>query len=503
MKSKKSKSKKQGPPPTATKGASEKRASPKKKLHSGETSPPRESWFLILALSTFIGAFFAFLSPENPWLFLSSHYLYFGWLVFVGLAFSSRTFYLSALGIFLLYPAAIFVFRFNQAGSILPLVKYTALPLLDMAGVFGLLYLFRRKNKLAFEKAKEEKKAQEEEIERLKQKLQRERVKSGNLERNIRNQEYTFTLVYQLFKSFLDGTQSFETVLRHNLARLTKAQKLTIFYVNGNKLVELPSDKKAPAQKIDLEHDAFLKAVCRLQRILTVPEIARSPNLYQLWKRSGHRGLIFIPILVKRQLRYLISIDQMPFYLFHSRTVQALHSLVQMAEFSQKILAQRQEINQSTQPLWRQELRTPQLFLGALKHEFQRAQRFQSSFSLIGIHIRLHEDFAEEDVRGAIAHYIRSEIRELDQFFFDHPRQIMWIILPFTGFPEMSLVLNRIDEKLSRLEERPFKDASFDYGFSIFESELESPKSMLKQVVEVMQIHNKILQKMSRRHAYI
>jgi hypothetical protein len=79
----------------------------------------------------------------------------------------------------------------------------------------------------------------------------------------------------------------------------------------------------------------------------------------------------------------------------------------------------------------------------------------------------------------------------------------MWIILPFTGFPEMSLVLNRIDERLSRIEEQPFREASFDYGFSIFETDMESPKTMLKQVVEVMQIHNKILQKMSRRHAYV
>ncbi len=490
--------------PEATRAPSGQRASPPQKSDLNGGPPPWESWVLILTLTTLIGVFFSFFSRTNPWLFLSSHYLYFGWLVFTGLTFSTRTFYLSALGLFLLYPAAVFAFRFEQATSIFSLLKYMALPLLDMATVFGLILIFRRKNKAILEAKEAEIRAKNDQLKKLRQKFQRERVKSGNLERNIRNQEYTFTLVYKLFKSFLDGTQPFETVLRNNLARLTKAQKMTVFSVTEAELVELPSNKKTPPKKIVLESDAFLKAVCRLQRILTMPEIARSPKLFQLWKQSGHRGLIFIPILKDRRLRYLVSIDQMPFYLFHSRTVQALHSLVQMAEFSQKILERGQESSNAARPLWRQELRTPQLFLSALKHEFRRAQRFQSSFSLIGIHIRLHEDFAEEDVREAVAHYIRSEIRELDQFFFDHPRQIMWIILPFTGFPEMSLVLNRIDEKLSRLEERPFKDASFDYGFSIFEPELDSPKAMLKQVVEIMQIHNKILQKMSRRrHAFV
>ncbi len=487
----------------STKGTANRKASALPEIASYKNAIPWQSWLATLGATLLISAFFVFFFPERPWLVLSSHYFYFVWLVFVALYVPPRAFFFGAIGFLLVYPAAVFFLHFDRAGSLLSFAKNIFLPVLDMVAAFGLIYFYRVQNNLKFDRKNAEIATEQEKIERLKKSLQKERVKTGNLERNIRNQEYTFTLVYKLFKTFLEGTRPFEQVLRDNVARVTQAQKITIFRVNESELISIPVNEKEVPEKIALAEDPFFQAVCRLKRTITIPEIARSPKLFRMWKQSKHRGLIFLPILKSRQLVYLISIDQMPFHLFHGRTTQTLGNLIQMAEFSLHILERQQETGESPRSLWRQELPTPQLFLDALQHEFRRARRFQSSFSLIGIHVHLHEDFRGKNIREMVAHTIRSEIRELDQFYFDSPRQIMWIILPFTGFPEMSLVLNRIDERLSRIEEQPFREASFDYGFSIFETDMESPKTMLKQVVEVMQIHNKILQKMSRRHAYV
>ncbi len=473
------------------------------KLPPPSQSPPIGGWIVILGLTVAVGAFWLLLSPQNFPLFLSSHYVYFGWLIFLGLFFSAPVFYLGSAALLFLYLAAVYLFRFSPPGSLLSFGKQVFLPVVEMAGFWGLLFLYRRRNRKKMEAKAAQEDLQEKKIEQLKQALQKEQVKSGNLERNFRNQEYTFSLVYRLFKSFLSSSRPFPQVLADSLVRITKAQKWTLFSVEENVLVSIESNSEAGAKKIPLKDDPFLQMVCRLGRLLTMPEIARSSKLYHMWKQSQHRGLLYLPVFQNKRLRYLVSIDKMPFYLFHNHTIQMVNSVLQMAEFSQDFLEQQKQSQKSPQPLWQQELQSAQNFLNTLQHEFRRARRFQSSFSLIGIHIRLHQDFKGNDVQEALSHYIRAEIRELDQFYFDRPRQIMWVILPFTGFPEMSVVLNRIDEKLSRLDERPFSEASFDYGFSIFEAEMDSPKVMLKQVVEIMQIHNKILQKISRRHAFV
>ncbi|HDZ11277.1 MAG TPA: hypothetical protein ENH53_03615 [Bacteroidetes bacterium] len=96
---------------------------------------------------------------------------------------------------------------------------------------------------------------------------------------------------------------------------------------------------------------------------------------------------------------------------------------------------------------------------------------------------------------------VRSEIRALDQIYIDRPRNLIWIILPFAAFEEMSIVLNRLQKRINfyKIKENLF--CTLDYGFSVFEQDYESSKNMLKQVLEVMQIQAKVLQKMSRNHA--
>ena len=457
---------------------------------------------VILAGFSLIIVFISMLeTPANFWRILASCHLYMVWIVYGALFLKKENFYwgaLVAIPVFLFFQY--FVYYFPN-GSISNWMHYAFPPALDMSAIAGILYVYNKKIKEKHNDL-ENKQAEEEKVSGLlRHELQKQRIKSENLERLIRNQEYTFSLVYKIFRSFLTSRKDFTSALYQSISRITQAEKLAIYRVRGQTLIPEKNENPGKLSKISLATDQFLREIAHSNRVFSISEISKNNELFNAWKKTSHRGLIYIPIRESGSPKYLIIVNKMPFGIFHQRTLQALTYVKKMADLALIITQEVQESRNTYRSQWQQVLQSPYDFLSFVENEFRRAKRFRSSFSLIAIRMQAAESDDKNLSVERLIQSVLSEIRELDQIYVDKPRHLIWIILPFTTFHEMSGVLNRLDKKLNHLTKETNSIHAFDYGFSVFEPDYESHKTMMKQVLEVLQIHAKILEKMSRRHA--
>ncbi len=452
---------------------------------------------LLAGFSLSIALIFIIQTPNHFWRFLGSYHLYVVWMVYGALFLKKERFYwaaLTAIPIFLLFQY--FIYYFSD-GSLRSWVRYTVPPALDMLTIFGLLFIYhgQLKEKQSFLETKQTEIKKR--LQALQHELQKQRIQTENMERLIRNQEYTFSLVYKIFRSFLTSGKGFTQALYQSVARITRAEKMVIYRVKENALTpEMPVDSFKDGE-ISFADDPFLKKICRGKKVISISEISKNDRLFSIWKQSSHRGLIYIPIHEASSLKYLVSVDKMPFAILHQRTLQALNYVKKMAELALTVSQKIQESQSSRSSQWHQVLQSPHDFLSFVENEFQRARRFHSSFSLIAIRTQTPQSNLTV---AKLLQSIQAEIRELDQIYLDKPRSLVWIILPFTAFYEMSGILNRLSKRLKHLGTETGITRAFDYGFSVFEPDYESSKTMMKQVLEVLQIHAKILEKMSHRH---
>lgn len=465
------------------------------------TSLTNEAFLIVLGFTAIIAAFFFLKDPVHFWQILAMHHLYLGWLVFGALFFSDKIFYLASAAVIPLFLFFHYLFFYFPNGSFRSWAWFAGSSALDMLVILGLIYLYRKQMKHRIKSLKDERLNSVNREKAALQALQKERIKAENLERSIQNQEYTFSLVYKIFRSFLTAQSDFEDALFHNLKRLTRAQSLTLFKFENGFLIPIHSKEHPSKCRIFVEGDSFLRDVCETKTVLAMPEIARSETQFAAWKASSHRGLIYVPILENGTLRYLASIDRMPFTELQARTLQALHYLKKMAELALTLFREKKSLQRNPRMRWRQVLQSPHDFLSSVENEFRRAKRFQSIFSIIAIRIQSNGRKDEMSAAVTLLNSVRSEIRALDQIYIDRPRNLIWIILPFAAFEEMSIVLNRLQKRINFYKIKDNLFCTLDYGFSVFEQDYESSKNMLKQVLEVMQIQAKVLQKMSRNHA--
>ncbi|NOY76407.1 MAG: hypothetical protein GXO76_00925 [Calditrichaeota bacterium] len=437
-------------------------------------------------------------TPDHFWRVLGSYHLYMVWMVYGALFLKRDKFFWAALAAVPAFLISHYFFFYFPNGPLTSWLRYAVPPTLDMLAIFGLLFIYytQTKDKQISLKTKQTRSEKRSEV--LHRELQKQRIKSENLERLIRNQEYTFSLVYKIFRSFLTSRPDFTRALYQSVSRITRAQELVIFRVEDHTLIPEKAKEAGQKKAISLESNPFLKRISEGERIFSIADISKNDALFSEWKKASHRGLIYIPIREAGQAKYLISVDKMPFALLHQRTLQALNYIRKMAELALAVTREVQESRDRKRPLWQQIIQSPYDFLSLVESEFRRARRFQSSFSLIAI--RTQTGVPDLSV-AELTQSIQTEIRELDQIYVDKPRSLIWIILPFTGFYEMSGILNRLNKRLNYLAGPDNEKRKFDYGFSVFEPDYESSKVMMKQVLEVLQIHAKILEKMSRRHA--
>ena len=436
-------------------------------------------------------------TPGHFWRIFGSYHLYLVWMVYGILFLKKETFYWAALLAIPAFLLSHYFFFYFPNGPIISWLRYAVPPTLDMLAIFGLLFIYWRQTKDKQISLKTNQARAEKRLKALQHDLQKQRIKSENLERLIRNQEYTFSLVYKIFRSFLTSRKDFIHALYQNVGRITRAEKLVIFRVEGQTLILEKPKNAGEKEKISLDSDPFLRRISEGEKIFSIADISKNDDLFSAWKQASHRGLIYIPIRQAGSTKYLISVDKMPFAILHQRTLQALNYVKKMAELALAITGKIQGFGSNKRSPWQQIIQSPYDFLAVVENEFRRAKRFRSSFSLIAIQMQTDEpNFPIAEVIQSI----QTEIRELDQIYVDSPRNLIWIILPFTSFYEMSGILNRLNKRLNYLTAKGNENRKFDYGFSVFETDYESSKIMMKQVLEVLQIHTKILEKMSYRH---
>lgn len=465
------------------------------------TSLTNDAFLVVLGFTAIVAIFFFLKDPAHFWQILAMHHLYLGWLVFGALFFSDKIFYLTSAAVIPLFLFFHYLFFYFPYGSFRSWAWFAGSSAFDMLVILALIYLYRRQMKHMTKNLQAERRNSINREKTASQALQKERIKAENLERTIQNQEYTFSLVYKIFRSFLAAQSHFEDALFYNLKRLTRAQSLTLFKFENGFLIPIHSKKQPSAHRIFVEGDPFLRDVCEAKTVLAMPEIARSETRLASWKASLHRGLIYVPILENGTLKYLASVDRMPFTVLHARTLQAIHTLKKMAELALTLFREKKSLQRNPRMRWRQVLQSPYDFLSSVENEFRRAKRFQSIFSIIAIRIQSNGRQDETSAAVTLLNSVQSEIRALDQIYVDRPRNLIWIILPFAAFEEMSIVLNRLQKRINFFKMKENLFCTLDYGFSVYEQDYESSKNMLKQVLEVMQIQAKVLQKMSRNHA--
>ncbi len=455
---------------------------------------------LLTGFSLSVALIFIIRTPNHFWRFLGSYHLYVIWMIYGVLFLKKEHFYwgaVTAIPVFWLFQYFLYYF---PNGSITDWLRYAVPPTLDMLAIFGLLFIYHRQMKETQILLEKNQTKTKEQLKTLQHDLQKQHIKSENLERLVRNQEYTFSLVYKIFRSFLTSRKDFTEALYQSVGRITRAEKLVVYRVEGQTLIpEKPSDS-SEGGNIFLDTDPLLKKISEGKKIISISEISKDARLFSSWKQISHRGLIYIPIRESGSPKYLISIDKMPFGILHPRTLQALNHVKKMAELSLGITQEIQKSESRHRSYWQQVLQSPYDFLSFVENEFRRAKRFQSSFSLIAIRLRTAGSKQANPPVAKLLQAVRLEIRELDQIYVDNPRRLIWIILPFTAFYEMSGILNRLSRRLSHLKIETNNRQTFDYGFSVFEPDYDSAKIMMKQVLEVLQIHAKILEKMSHRH---
>jgi len=455
---------------------------------------------LLTGFSLSIALIFIIRTPNHFWRFLGSYHLYVVWMVYGALFLKKEHFYwgaLTAIPAFLLFQYFLYYF---PNGSFTSWLQYAVPPTLNMLAIFGLLFIYHRQMRETQTLLEKKQTQTQERLKTLQHNLQKQRIKSENLERLVRNQEYTFSLVYKIFRSFLTSRKNFTQALYQSIGRITRAEKLVIYRVNGQILIsERPSDSRGE-EKILLDTDPLLKKISLGEKIISISEITKDARLFAGWKEISHKGLIYIPIRESGSPKYLVSVDKMPFGILHQRTLQALNYVKKMAELALAITKEIQKTESSRRSRWQQVLQSPYDFLSSVENEFRRAKRFQSSFSLIAIRLQTPESNQANPPVAKLLQAVQVEIRELDQIFVDNPRHLIWIILPFTAFYEMSGILDRLSKRLSHLKINTNSTQAFDYGFSVFEPDYDSAKTMMKQVFEILQIHSKILENMSHRH---
>lgn len=332
------------------------------------------------------------------------------------------------------------------------------------------------------------------------------------LKRRILETSETFFSQAQFFNSLLTLNEiHLIQGLVEASAQFLNASKTSFyqFKTKDSSFTKSASFHKTDGLQLEIEasmKDKILFLIRESQTIITIREILHNEKLYELWRHSTSKALLYCPLFFGKNFMGILTVDEIKFHLINQQTVKNLLVISKLAAAAYKNVKSHQRMIAEKKQIQTQVLSEYQEFLKTLNFEFKRARRIELQLSLIYVVLESRKENDIFDKEGMvlikkIRTSCKKNLREIDLLYDDITPGRFWILLPMTDFNGLAYVLERLN-LLINMDLASQSHYFCHLGFSSMDQEIKLPKQMMITCKESYQLHRTVRALLNKKKEY-